>query len=159
MELGHSATAILLAYKSTSRYRLDRRRQTHAIPMSDSLAQYKSETLDAMSCRALVREKSYNAHQRRSQILGCANRKHRLPHVARSVVRLRPEPDEPLRWPSHDLPVRATCARSRGFWYGMSKTANYRRNSTYESAESAKPAQSALFATKMRQTLSSGPMG
>ncbi len=38
-------------------------------------------------------------------------------------------------------------------------TANYRRNGTYESAESAKPAQSALFATKMRQTFSSGPMG
>ena len=31
-------------------------------------------------------------------------------------------------------------------------TANYRRHSTYESAESAKPAQSALFATRMRQT-------
>ncbi len=38
-------------------------------------------------------------------------------------------------------------------------TANYRRHGTYESAESAKPAQSALFATKMRQTFSSGPMG
>ena len=36
--------------------------------------------------------------------------------------------------------------------HGMSSWPSYRRHSTYEPAESAKPAQSALFATKMRQT-------
>src|SRR5271170_2640375 len=34
----------------------------------------------------------------------------------------------------------------------MSNNANYRRHSAYESAESAKPAQSAIFVTKMRRT-------
>ena len=41
----------------------------------------------------------------------------------------------------------------------MSKTATYRRHSTYEPVQSAKPAQSAVFATKMRQTFNSGPRG
>jgi hypothetical protein len=40
-----------------------------------------------------------------------------------------------------------------------SLTAKYRRHSTYEPAESAKPAQSALFATKMRQTFQQRAMG
>jgi hypothetical protein len=36
--------------------------------------------------------------------------------------------------------------------HGIAQTANNRRHSTCEPAESAKPAQSALFATRLRQT-------
>lgn len=43
--------------------------------------------------------------------------------------------------------------------HGIAQTANYRRHSTYESDESAKPAQWAVFATKMRQTFTKRSTG
>jgi len=43
--------------------------------------------------------------------------------------------------------------------HGGQESANYRRNSTYEPAQPAKTAQSALFAAKLLPNLPSGPMG
>src|ERR1700722_17489429 len=66
-ELGHLATPILLACRSTKRYRPDQSRQIHAAPTSDQPAKCELETLDAMSCLAPGCERSHNARQRRPQ--------------------------------------------------------------------------------------------